>query len=54
MVVLASRISDAFPANVNANDFWGSITLGFLANYMGIAILPMGPDGSTPPSGPPL
>lgn len=39
LVILGSRMSEAFPIKVNANDFWGAITLGFIANYAGVALL---------------
>jgi hypothetical protein len=39
IVILASRLSDSFPVKVNANDFWGSITLGFVFQWMGVKLL---------------
>ena len=39
MVILASRLSETFPIKVNANDFWGSITLGFIFQWMGVKLL---------------
>lgn len=48
MVILASRLSDTFPVKINANDFWGSVTLGFVFQWIGVKLLEklpgMGPD----------
>jgi hypothetical protein len=55
MVILASRLSDTFPVKVNANDFWGSITLGFVFQWFGVKLLEklpgLGP-ATSPAAGP--
>jgi hypothetical protein len=52
MVILGSRLSDMFPIKVNANDFWGAITLGFIAQFLGVKLLAKLP-GVTPAARPP-
>lgn len=39
MVILFSRLPDSFPVKVNANDFWGSVTLGFVFQWIGVKLL---------------
>jgi hypothetical protein len=39
MVILASRLSDTFPVRVSASDFWGSMTLGFVFQWLGVKLL---------------
>ena len=57
MVILASRLSDTFPVKVNANDFWGSMTLGFVFQWIGVKLLEklpgMGPASTPAANNPP-
>ena len=40
VTILVSRISEAqFPVKISVNDFWGAITMGFIAGASGTAIL---------------
>ena len=52
MVILASRLSDTFPVKVSANDFWGSVTLGFIFQWIGVKLLEKLPGMSTVKSPP--
>jgi hypothetical protein len=53
MAILASRLSDTFPVKVSANDFWGSVTLGFIFQWIGVKLLEKLPGlGSSETSGP--
>jgi hypothetical protein len=52
MAILASRLSDAFPVKISADDFWGAITLGFVFQWVGVKLLEklpgMGPSRNPP------
>ncbi len=39
IVILSSRLSDLFPIKVSADDLWGAITLGFIAQMLGVKLL---------------
>jgi hypothetical protein len=49
MVILASRLSDTFPVKISANDFWGSVTLGFVFQWLGVKLLEKLPGMSPAP-----
>jgi len=62
VTIVASRLSDTqFPVKVSVNDFWGALTIGFIAYFVGtrfittiagrFAIPPSNAPGDKPPSG---
>ena len=54
ITVILSRISDTqFPVKVTVSDFWGALTVGFLAYFMGNKIIDriVGTSAAQPPAG---